>query len=563
LKWQRPLHLLTAVGKYGRSLRYLRPSQLSGLAWNRVLRTLPPGPSAVRKVRLRAVLEPPLQPFLATPRSVDGMVVTLLNHSVDYSAGIHWNDPRQTKLWRYCLHYMACLRQEGMTPAAQRKWMHAWVAGNPHPRSEGWEPFPTSQRLTNWFKIWWAAGFLKDDEPLLASAYAQTRHLRRFVERHIDVNHLFENLKTLFWAGCMFAGAEAEAWRSWAALHLARELRVQVLSDGGHYERSPMYHSLVLEGCLDLLNIRLAWAKQHPDLADLLVSKVEAMLVWLDRMTHPDGEIALFNDAAFKIAPAPGVLFDYGQRLGFHWPSSSRLSHLQESGYVVIRDNGHYLVMDIGPIGPEHQPGHGHCDLLSFEWSIGVQRIVCDSGVYAYQDPVMRPYVRSTAAHNTLRIDGEDQSEIWKEFRVARRAHPQKISVETAPDGTVHVAASHDGYRRLPGRPIHRRGFTYHGGRLSLRDHVTGSGVHDIEAFIHFHPEIAVQNLSRTMYNLALGESKIGQIAFENWQEAQLVQGWHCPEFGRREPNTVLKLMSRVQLPFHGQIDIKLDRWPA
>ena len=115
-------------------------------------------------------------------------------------------------------------------------------------------------------------------------------------------------------------------------------------------------------------------------------------------------------------------------------------------------------------MGPDYQPGHGHCDLFSFEWSCGSQRVICDTGVYAYQDPIMRPYVRSTAAHNTVRVDGEEQSEIWQEFRVARRAYPDMHCVEATADGTVRVVGSHTGYSRLRGRPVHQRTF-----QLSLR----------------------------------------------------------------------------------------------
>ena len=82
--------------------------------------------------------------------------------------------------------------------------MRLWMQSNPDPRGEGWEPFPTSLRLVNWLKVWWEEGAVEGDAPLLASAYAQARHLRRWVEVHLQANHLFENLKAIFWAGCTF-----------------------------------------------------------------------------------------------------------------------------------------------------------------------------------------------------------------------------------------------------------------------------------------------------------------------------------------------------------------------
>jgi uncharacterized heparinase superfamily protein len=228
----------------------------------------------------------------------------------------------------------------------------------------------------------------------------------------------------------------------------------------------------------------------------------------------------------------------------------------------VLRRGGHYIVVDIGPLGPDHQPGHGHCDLLSFEWSLASQRIVCDTGVYAYQDRVMRPYVRATAAHNTVRIDGADQSEVWKEFRVARRAYPEMTSVDAAPDGTLRIAGQHNGYRRLVGRPVHRREFEFRHGGLVLLDTVTGNGTHVIEAFLHFHPAVTLHLTGAQSYRLTLAEGVIGHVYYRHWQGASLAQGWYCPEFGRREPNTLLRLVATVRLPFTGYIMINLDDAP-
>ena len=300
--------------QYARPLRYLRPVQIYGLARDRLLQLLPAGPTAIQDARVSARVQPPKVPFLSAPTSRQGTTLTFLNHTVDCPGGIHWHDPAQTKLWRYNLHSMHYLHQPGTTRKAQRAWMYAWVRGNPDVQGEGWEPFPTSLRLVHWFKVWWTHGCSEQDAPFLASAYAQARHVRRWVEYHVQ-GHLFENLKTLFWAGCTFQSTEAARWQRWAARHLLRQLHEQILADGEHYEHRPMYQAQILEGCLDLLNIQSAWMELYPALTALLVSKTSQMLAWLETMSHPDGEIALCNDAAFHIVPAP-TLLDYGRRLG-------------------------------------------------------------------------------------------------------------------------------------------------------------------------------------------------------------------------------------------------------
>lgn len=548
--------------RYFYTVRSLRLIQMYGFARNRVLRGLPMGSAMVEGARVSDRVRPPRLPFLRPLRSLRDTTLTFLNHPVRYPQGVRWDDPEPVKLWRYNLHYMHFLHQCDMTAARQREWMRLWMHGNPNPRGEGWEPFPTSVRLVNWLKVWWREGAVEGDAPLLASAYAQARYLRRWVEVHIQGNHLFENLKTLFWVGWTFHGREAERWRVWAARHLWRQLEEQILPDGGHCERSPMYHSYVLEGCLDLLNIHAAWGSQDSGLSTLLTNKASAMLAWLETMTHPDGEIALLNDAAFKMAPAPHRLLHYGRQLGLEWSAPERVVHLNDSGYLVMRDNGHFLVLDIGQLGLDYQPSHGHCDMFSFEWSLGTQRVICDSGVNAYQDPVMRPYVRSTAAHNTVRIDGEDQSEVWKEFRVARRAYPVIHNVETTADGAICVRGYHRGYCRLPGRPVHQRTFRFCGGHLVLLDEITGLGEHELEAFIHFHPSVTVQSQEGEAFELFLPPHKIGFVHYRHWQHASLRQSWYCPEFGKRESRLVLHLRSCVRLPFEGRVDIRLNHIP-
>ena len=86
----------------------------------RLLRRLPTGPTAVQGARISERVKPPLGPFLPAPTSMQGTTLTFLNHTVDYPCGIHWDDPAQTKLWRYNLHYMPYLYQSGATRKVQR-----------------------------------------------------------------------------------------------------------------------------------------------------------------------------------------------------------------------------------------------------------------------------------------------------------------------------------------------------------------------------------------------------------------------------------------------------------
>src|SRR5690606_7836799 len=145
----------------------------------------------------------------------------------------------------------------------------------------------------------------------------------------------------LVFAGAFFEGKEAEAWLRKGLRMIERELREQVLADGGHFERSPMYHAIVLEDLLDLIQL----AQRYPDLfpeARLLHWQTlsSAMLHWLRAMSHAGGEIAFFDDATQGIAPRLGALQAYAGGLDVKFGGSERsaLLALEASGYVRVEE---------------------------------------------------------------------------------------------------------------------------------------------------------------------------------------------------------------------------------
>jgi uncharacterized heparinase superfamily protein len=142
------------------------------------------------------------------------------------------------------------------------------------------------------------------------------------------------------------------------------------------------------------------------------------------------------------------------------------VSHLAPSGYVRLQFADAVAIIDVASIGPDYLPGHAHADTLSFEFSLGTERVIVNGGTSVYGEGPQRQFERSTAAHSTVEIDGADSSEVWSGFRVARRALVQDVQIQERSD-SVAVSAAHDGYGRLPGKPIHRRAWTLEAGRLA------------------------------------------------------------------------------------------------
>ena len=323
------------------------------------------------------------------------------------------------RLWRYHLHYF-----DELASPHFGQWVTRWLAGHPpRGRGTGWEPYPLSRRIPNWI-AWLLMGHAPPDG-MLASLAAQTQSLRAQMEHHLLGNHLLANYRALVFAECFLEmGSPASGGRATAARffaphftgHFTGELDRQLLADGAHEERSPMYHALILNDLLDLIQLDACYGGltgQHEHWRQC----AGRMLGWLHLLTHPDGGIAFFQDAAFGMAPAPREIAAYAQRLGVRAESAPGATPAGASGYARLSREQTVLLMDAGSPGPAHQPGHAHAGALSVELSHRGQRFLVNSGTSTYEPGPTRAYERSTAAHNTLRLNGRDQSEMWAAFR--------------------------------------------------------------------------------------------------------------------------------------------------
>ena len=524
--------MIASAFRYWNTVRYLRPVQIYGRVWFRLYRprpdlrpappTRPPGGEWARPAERAPSFDPP------------GRFTFLnLTHEI---ASTGWDDPGHAKLWRYNLHYFDDLNAEGAgsRSSAHRALIERWIRENPPGSGTAWEPYPTSLRIVNWVK--WALAGNALDAGWRDSLAAQARWLRGRLEVHLLGNHLFSNAKALAFAGVFFGGPEADSWLDSARTILEREIPEQFLADGGQFERSPMYHALALEDLIDLANL----ARAYPGILPPIVidhSRITRALDWLDVMSHPDGEVSFFNDSAIGIAPSRSSLAAYAGRIGIAASSRDRdgVSLLGESGYARLENASAVLIADVGPVGPDYLPGHAHADTLSFELSIGGQRVFVNSGTSQYAVDALRLNERGTAAHNTVVIDGADSSEVWGGFRVARRARPFEVRITKSP---LMVTAAHDGYRRLSGSPIHRRAFTLDTDALTVTDNVEG-GFRSGEGFLHLHPSLTVA--AATENRVEVRGSRLTLSIECHGGRLRVDRGYWSPQFGRREEAPVVR----------------------
>lgn len=468
---------------YARTIRHLKPIQIAA----RLAKPFPGRPLAARPAPALRSAPGPFAPPVAKPRSLfppDRAV--FLGAEGCIATAADWNALHRQKLWLYNLHYFDDLSAApAEDPAAQdamrRALVTRWIAENRVGAGNGWEPYPTSLRIVNWIK--WALAGTTLEPGWRDSLAVQARWLARRVEWHLLGNHVLANAKGLVFAGLYFEGGEAERWLAQGLSIYRREIPDQILSDGGHIERSPMYHAIILEDVLDVLNLARWSASALPEIA-AITERVPDMLRWLAAMAHPDGDIAFFNDAAFGIAASPSELAAYATRLGLVPPADSphpRMRHLAASGYVRVDAGPLAAILDLAPVGSDYLPGHAHADTLSFELSLHGRRVVVNGGTSTYSAGEERHRQRGTAAHATVEVDGRDSSEMWGAFRVARRAHVHDVAV--AQNGTeTRISAWHDGYRGRGG-PVHARTFRIAPDQLVVEDRLEGP---HREALAHF-----------------------------------------------------------------------------
>jgi uncharacterized heparinase superfamily protein len=532
-------------------------------------------------------------------RAISENRFTFLDQSVAFAGEPAWNDPTLSHLWRFNLHYFDYVREllvwgaaEGMDAAYAtfRALAKSWIETNQALQGDAWHSYTISLRLGNWLNAIVAFDSrLSQDESfrkqLIASVYGQAQILSSDLELDLRGNHLLENIRALISAGLAFGGAEAEGWFKRGQTLLEPELNEQVLSDGGHFERSPGYHLVVLKCCLETS----LWMRRNGRIPpECLDAAVRRMLDYVIAIL-PDGQpMPLLKDTAWDGAPAPHDLLASGalyfnepaykrsESFGLYpvllfgllgwekfrrWPrnDSPRLSAaLTESGHYVMRDDarGDYLILDAGKPCPEYLPGHAHADLLSYELVIGNQRVIVDSGVYEYTAGPWRDYFRSTKAHNTVEVAGENQSEVWSSFRVGRRARVGRVTWRDT-DDHVLLQAEHDGYKRLAVPVQHRRTVVWKRNQFWLVvDELFGFGQTSAANHLHFRPDLILEARDDATWRIMGGDAPLWLTAFghrthtiargqtEPWR-----QGWYSEQFGQLEPNTVLSLHLQMSSP--------------
>lgn len=495
-----------AAGRFLRTVAGLRLQQITNRYTRRLARLdfESRGP-----VVLRSLLRP-LVPFVQrAPSMLAPSQFRFLNATRELDVDSPWDDPEWPRLWTYNLHYFDDLNASDADSRVtwHRDLIGRWLAANPPTAGTAWEPYPASLRTVNLAKWLLRTGIR--DPAALAALDRSARAVRQQLEHHLLGNHLWANGKALFIAGLCVEGDEAAEWRKYGRRILETQVREQILADGAHFELSPMYQGILVEDALDVVNFARGFGQ---DLPAGVEQRLPSMLGWLEAMTHPDGDIAYFNDSAPAIAPRAADLRDYANALQIepaaprrmHAPDGCVLVDMAASGYARLESSSpsHREVIalcDASAVGPDYLPGHAHADTLSFELSIGNRRVIVNAGTSVYAEGEQRSWERSTRAHSTVELAGVNSSEVWSSFRCGARARIISRHATAFPQ-SVQLQAAHDGYRFLSGRWIHERTWRLTPRSLHVRDCIGATKPargHFVRGCIRFllHPEVRPEKL--------------------------------------------------------------------
>ena len=243
-------------------------------------------------------------------------------------------------------------------------------------------------------------------------------------------------------------------------------------------------------------------------------------------------------------------------------PKLSESKLFPSGGYFISKNKEKaHLIFDCGHLGYLSTSGHGHCDTLSFILSVNRKIFFSDPGTYVYHgNPEWRNYFKSTEAHNTIKIDGKNQSEITGAFIYGKKANTKIINSKIS-ENEDEITAYHDGYKNLG--IIHERKLIHNKKKreMIIIDNIiskknnckrndckkNNEKEHSLSIFFNLHPEVKLKKINKNEYFLTNHKTKIKLTLDPNLQiqehygETKPIRGWYSPQFGVKIPCSCLE----------------------
>jgi uncharacterized heparinase superfamily protein len=465
---------------------------------------------------------------------------------------------------------------------------HNWMRHNPAGKGRNWQsPFEVATRLRNWVWAYFLVAASPEASPMfLRWAWSGLSQHAAFLADHLEYhwpnNHLLLEALSLCEFSVIFKACGGERYLPLASRVLAEQVQRQILADGVHGELCPMYHEIAAHE----LNAfaRLCHRLKHP-IPLAMEERIRAMRRFSVALRRSDGSFPLLGDSS---CPDTCLRFDAGEPGGnlAYWlppdknlpavtiPSLLSLDLFTEAGYGILRNTATetHLTFDFGPFSRCAAANHGHADALSFELHAASRPWIVDSGFfYPWKDAaVWGSYFRSTAAHNTLLIDGKEQSELSQHWDIGRRAQTRLAGYRSNSE-EVTICGEVEPYWSS-GEVVHRREVALNQtGEVTVRDLVLRDQVlqdqvlrnqaktYRLQWFFHFAADLDAEQeeantiLARGKHQLLICQvRRTGPAPNLRLVRGQQLprQGWVAQTSAKVTPAWVLEVEAEAQLPY-------------
>ena len=481
---------------------------------------------------------------------------TFLDRTIDFGDRIDWNHERfdeYPRLWRLKLEsfqgfeWLVMSEESAFSVDDQRAALERqafeWDAANPIGEGpylrRSWIPHAVSLRVLHWcrYAAWCAGDKVAVPDRLLRIIYKNALFLENHVEHDIGGNHVIENAVALIAAGVLF-GDHDTGWESMGLDLLDEAAQKQFLADGGHFERSPMYHITVLRRYATAYDLLSSSELQ----TTVIETTAEHAMGFLSQLIKPAGRIPLLNDSVYGEAIEATTCLAYCRACSLT-PTERSLRQPDSSGYRTLSTDTGTLLFDVGDVGPPHLPAHSHNDQLSVLLWVDGDPVLTDTGVYDYEANERRQYARSVAAHNTAQYDGTEPIPIGGSFLMGKRT-----SVSVAVDEPGRIEARHS--RRSVAGPSydHRRTVATTDSGWEIADTVTGDPGATYTVRYHFHPttDVCESSDDDTVFYVRRDGDRIASVRFSGADRVRTTQTPYFEEYGREQLRAMIAVESSM-----------------
>ena len=453
------------------------------------------------------------------------------------------------------------ITRDARFPRAWERLVRSWIRQVP----VGFDASDVSaRRIQNWIYAWdsfantahfddFTDGF---EAELLASLAAQIKHLRANLTP--ERNHRTLELYALFVAALALPELdEGCALLSFAVAELHRNLLTDIRPDGVHREHSTHYHMLVLRSYLGARENARRFGLTFPTGFD---ARLERACDFAMHCHRPDGAIPALSDSdtasytdllalAARLFARPDYLYvATGGARGV--PAQQTNVSFPDGGYFIQRSDwgegqaamrdARYLIFDCGALG---DGGHGHYDLLNVEIAAGGRPLVIDPGRYTYSEhgENWRRWFKSTAAHNTVCVNGRDQTPYRCGKPKGETARGRLLERLSAPGLDVLCGeATSPAYDARHTRRV----FFIAGEYWLIFDHLRGESPHRFDLRFHLAPEAWQRTRVEANENNQVVRAPGLALVFAPLARTPRVeQGWVAPQYGIKFPAPVISVV--------------------